>query len=55
MRAAKRVVQQNMDNDLEDALRNEVKHLNISRRAQNDLAEMLTARAEKRPGVYTGT
>jgi enoyl-CoA hydratase/carnithine racemase len=55
MRAAKRVVQQNMDNTLEDALRNEVKHLNISRRAQNDLQEMLSARAEKRPGIFTGT
>jgi hypothetical protein len=49
------VVQQNIDNTLEDALRNEVKHLNVSRRAQNDLAEMLSARAEKRPGIYTGT
>jgi 2-(1,2-epoxy-1,2-dihydrophenyl)acetyl-CoA isomerase len=55
VRAAKRVTQQNLDNDLEDAVRNEMKHLNISRRAQNDLQEMLRARAEKRPGIYTGT
>jgi 2-(1,2-epoxy-1,2-dihydrophenyl)acetyl-CoA isomerase len=55
VRAAKRVTQQNLENDLEDALRNEVKHLNVSRRAQNDLQEMLMARAEKRPGIYTGT
>ncbi|MGE0686719.1 MAG: enoyl-CoA hydratase/isomerase family protein, partial [Dehalococcoidia bacterium] len=55
VRAAKRVTQQNLDNNLEDALRNEVKHLNFSRRAQNDLKEMLRARAEKRPGTYTGT
>lgn len=55
VRAAKRVTQQNLDNNLEDALRNEVKHLNHSRRAQNDLQEMLRAREEKRPGIYTGS
>lgn len=54
-RAAKRVTQQNLNFGLEDALRNEVTHLGFSRRATNDLAEMIRARAEKRPGIYTGT
>ncbi len=54
-RAAKRVTQQNLDKNLEDALRNEVVHLGFSRRATNDTKEMLAARAEKRPGIYTGT
>jgi len=54
-RAAKRVTQQNLNFGLEEALRNEVVHLGFSRRATNDLQEMLHARAEKRPGIYTGT
>jgi 2-(1,2-epoxy-1,2-dihydrophenyl)acetyl-CoA isomerase len=55
VRMAKRVTQQNLNRNLEDALRNESVHLGYSRRATSDLAEMLQARAEKRPGVYTGT
>ncbi len=54
-RATKRVVQQNLQKDLEDALRNESLHLLYARRAVNDTKEMLAARAEKRTPHFTGT
>ena len=55
MRAAKRVVQQNMLTDLDDALRNEVRHLGIARSATNDAREARAARAEGREPRFTGT
>ena len=55
LRASKRVLQQNMDVDLETALRNEVKGLDVARKAPNDAAESRAAFVEKRQGIYTGT
>jgi 2-(1,2-epoxy-1,2-dihydrophenyl)acetyl-CoA isomerase len=54
-RAAKRVVQQNMLSDLDDALRNEVRHLAVARSAINDGREARLARAEGREPRFTGT
>jgi 2-(1,2-epoxy-1,2-dihydrophenyl)acetyl-CoA isomerase len=55
VRAAKRVTQQNLNKDLDDALRNEVHHLEYGRSAPNDAREAREARAEKRQPQYTGT
>jgi 2-(1,2-epoxy-1,2-dihydrophenyl)acetyl-CoA isomerase len=55
LRASKRVLQMNIDADLEDALRNEVKGLDLSRKAPNDAQESRAAFVEKRKGVYTGS
>jgi 2-(1,2-epoxy-1,2-dihydrophenyl)acetyl-CoA isomerase len=55
VRAAKRVVQQNMLADLDDALRNEVRHLAVARSATNDAREARAARAEGREPWFTGT
>jgi 2-(1,2-epoxy-1,2-dihydrophenyl)acetyl-CoA isomerase len=55
VRAAKRVTQQNMVKDLDDALRNEVLHLTYGRGAVNDARESRDARAERREPRYTGT
>ena len=55
VRAAKRVVQQNMQHDLDDALRNEVAHLAVARSATNDAREARAARAEGREPHFTGT
>jgi enoyl-CoA hydratase/carnithine racemase len=55
VRAAKRVTQQNMNKDLDDALRNEVLHLTYGRSAVNDARESRDARAERREPRYTGT
>ncbi|TAJ21440.1 MAG: enoyl-CoA hydratase/isomerase family protein [Dehalococcoidia bacterium] len=55
IRAAKRVIQQNMDSRLEDGLRNEIHHISQVRTAVNDTRESRAARAEQRPPHYTGT
>jgi 2-(1,2-epoxy-1,2-dihydrophenyl)acetyl-CoA isomerase len=55
VRAAKRVTQQNLNKNLDDALRNEVVHLEYGRRATNDAREARVARAEGREPRYTGT
>lgn len=55
LRAAKRVVQQNMNRDLDDSLRNELLHLGYGRSAVNDAKEARDARAERRTPKYTGT
>jgi 2-(1,2-epoxy-1,2-dihydrophenyl)acetyl-CoA isomerase len=55
VRAAKRVTQQNMDKTLEDALRNEVVHIEFARRAPNDGREERQAREERRQPNFTGT
>ena len=55
LRASKRVLQQNVDVSLEEALRNEVKGLDVSRKAPNDAQESRAAFMEKRKGVYTGS
>jgi 2-(1,2-epoxy-1,2-dihydrophenyl)acetyl-CoA isomerase len=55
VRAAKRVTQQNLVNDLDDALRNEVLHLQYGRSAVNDAREARQARIENRTPRFTGT
>ena len=55
VRAAKRVTQQNLLKDLDDALRNEVHHLEYGRSATNDARESRVARTEGREPQYTGT
>lgn len=55
IRSAKRVLQHNVDAEIEDALRFESAGLSFSRRAPNDLAESRAAFLEKRKGAYTGT
>ncbi|MGE3845007.1 MAG: enoyl-CoA hydratase/isomerase family protein [Vicinamibacterales bacterium] len=55
VRAAKRVTQQNMQLNLDDALRNESAHIRYGRRAVNDSIEARSAFVEKRAAHYTGT
>lgn len=55
VRTAKRVVQQNQERDLRDALLTEMTGLDVARRARNDMAEAFAAFHEKRPGRFTGT
>lgn len=55
VRAAKRVTQQNLNINLEEGLRNEIRHLGYGRSAPNDSREAIVARMEKRKPVYTGT
>ena len=55
LRAAKRVTQQNLNKDLDDALRNELRHLSYGRLAVNDARESRDARIERREPRYTGT
>jgi enoyl-CoA hydratase/carnithine racemase len=55
MRSAKRVLQHNLDVDLEDGLRYEMAGLAYARKARNDAQEAFRSFAEKRPGVFTGT
>lgn len=55
VRAAKRVVQQNLERGLEDALRNEIVHIDFARRAPNDTREAYLARSERREPRFTGT
>ncbi len=55
LRASKRVLQQNTEATLEEALRYESAGLYYARRAPNDVKESRASFVEKRPGVYTGT
>jgi enoyl-CoA hydratase/carnithine racemase len=54
VRMAKRVLQRNQDQDLEEALRYESVALGFARKATADTRESIAAFAEKRKGVYTG-
>jgi 2-(1,2-epoxy-1,2-dihydrophenyl)acetyl-CoA isomerase len=55
MRMSKRVLQNNQDAGLDEALRYESVGLGFGRKAVNDGKESIAAFAEKRKGVYTGT
>ncbi len=55
MRSAKRVLQQNLQADLEPALRNESRALSFARRAPHDVKESRESFLEKRPPKFTGT
>ena len=55
LRTSKRVLQHNMECDLEAALRFEYSSLAVGNRAVNDRRESLAAFLEKRKPVYTGT
>lgn len=54
IRSSKRVLQRNMEVDLESALRNEVAGLSYARNAPEDLREQRQAWLEKRPPKFTG-
>ncbi|MCA9829601.1 MAG: enoyl-CoA hydratase/isomerase family protein [Dehalococcoidia bacterium] len=54
MRSAKRVLQHNLQVDLEEALRFEYAGLTYARRAPHDVAESLRSFIEKRTPHYTG-
>lgn len=54
-RSAKRVLQHNLEVDLEPALRYEMAGLGYARKATNDAREAFLSFAEKRPGDFTGT
>jgi 2-(1,2-epoxy-1,2-dihydrophenyl)acetyl-CoA isomerase len=55
IRSGKRVVQWNLNVDLETALRNELHGLDYSRKAPHDVAEQRAAWVEKRSPRFTGT
>lgn len=55
IRSGKRVVQWNLNVDLEAALRTELQGLDFSRRATNDAAEQRAAWLEQRAPKFTGT
>ena len=55
MRSAKRVLQRNLLQDLEPALREEYHGLNYARRAPNDVVESRASFMEKRAPRFTGT
>jgi 2-(1,2-epoxy-1,2-dihydrophenyl)acetyl-CoA isomerase len=55
MRSAKRVLQRNLLQDLEEALREEYQGLTYARRAPNDVAESRASFMEKRAPRFTGT
>jgi 2-(1,2-epoxy-1,2-dihydrophenyl)acetyl-CoA isomerase len=55
IRSAKRVLQHNLEVDLEDALRYETAGLSYARRAPNDAREAGLSFRERRPATYTGT
>jgi enoyl-CoA hydratase/carnithine racemase len=55
IRSAKRVLQHNLEVDLEEALRYEMAGLSYARRAPNDAREAGLSFRERRPGKYTGT
>jgi 2-(1,2-epoxy-1,2-dihydrophenyl)acetyl-CoA isomerase len=55
IRSAKRVLQHNLEVDLEDALRYEMAGLSYARRAPNDAREAGLSFRERRPATYTGT
>ncbi len=55
LRSSKRVLQHNLEVDLETALRYEMTGLSYARKAKNDAQESLAAFREKRKPDYTGT
>ena len=55
LRMSKRVLQHNMECDLETALRFELTSLSFGNRAVNDRKESLAAFRERRKPTYTGT
>jgi 2-(1,2-epoxy-1,2-dihydrophenyl)acetyl-CoA isomerase len=55
LRSSKRVLQHNVEVDLEDALRYEMTGLSYARKAKNDAKESRAAFVEKRKPTYTGT
>ena len=55
MRSAKRVLQHNLEVDLEEALRYEMAGLGYARKARNDAREAMASFREKRPPRFTGT
>ena len=55
LRVSKRVLQHNMECDLDTALRYELTSLSYGNRATNDRKESLAAFREKRKPTYTGT
>jgi 2-(1,2-epoxy-1,2-dihydrophenyl)acetyl-CoA isomerase len=55
LRMSKRVLQNSIDAELEDALTYESLGLAFARKAQNDVQEQRLAFVEKRKGVFTGT
>lgn len=55
LRMSKRVLQHNLQVDLEDALREEYHSLSMARKAENDTQESRLAFLEKRKPTYTGT
>jgi 2-(1,2-epoxy-1,2-dihydrophenyl)acetyl-CoA isomerase len=55
LRSAKRVLQHNLEVDLEDALRYEMAGLAYARKARHDQAESIASFREKRPPNFTGT
>jgi len=54
IRSSKRVLQENMELDLEAALRNELAGLSYARNAPHDLEEQRLSWVEKRPPKFTG-
>jgi 2-(1,2-epoxy-1,2-dihydrophenyl)acetyl-CoA isomerase len=54
MRSAKRVLQHNLQVELDEALRYETMGLNFARRAPHDVAESRASFMEKRAPVFTG-
>ncbi len=55
LRSSKRVLQQNLEVPLRDALKNELQGLSFAGRARNDAQESRAAFFEKRKPSYTGT
>jgi 2-(1,2-epoxy-1,2-dihydrophenyl)acetyl-CoA isomerase len=55
LRSSKRVLQHNLEVELEDALRYEMTGLSYARKARNDAQESMAAFREKREPNYTGT
>jgi 2-(1,2-epoxy-1,2-dihydrophenyl)acetyl-CoA isomerase len=55
LRSAKRVLQHNIESELEDALRFEMAGLSYARKARNDMAESMASFRDKRPPRFTGT
>jgi len=55
IRSGKRVLQHNLEADLDDALRYEMAGLDYARRARNDVREAGLSLRERRPATYTGT
>jgi enoyl-CoA hydratase/carnithine racemase len=55
IRSSKRVLQNSIEKEIDDALRYESAGLGFARKAVNDAKESRAAFLEKRKGVYTGT